>query len=275
MKIAVSNIAWAPAERAEAYATLRRHGATGLEIAPGLFLDGEPDRFEPSDAAVARLLDEVADAGLQLVSMQSLLFGVQDAALFGTPEQHGRLMNGLERAIALAGRLGIPNLVFGSPLQRIVPEGMSQEDAIAFAADSFRTLADQAVAQGAVIAIEPNPSAYGTNFLTDMESAHAFVLQADHPGVTLNFDIGALHMTGRFGDIDTLIERMLPVVSHVHVSEPQLAPAPATRAHADAVLQALDAAGYDRWVSIEMRNPGDDALSELDRALGRLTGTEG
>ena len=52
MILSVSNIAWAPAERLEAYDLLAEAGLTGLEIAPGLFFDAAEDAFAP-DAATA------------------------------------------------------------------------------------------------------------------------------------------------------------------------------------------------------------------------------
>ena len=61
--------------------------------------------------------------------MQSLLFGVADAHLFGGKREQDKFEQGMERAIELAGNYEIPT-VFGSPKQRIIPEGMSQEEAI-------------------------------------------------------------------------------------------------------------------------------------------------
>ena len=62
---------------------LRDHGVTGLEIAPGLFLAHAADPFRPSPDELRTATDAVRDAGLELVSMQSLLFGVAVLGFFG------------------------------------------------------------------------------------------------------------------------------------------------------------------------------------------------
>jgi sugar phosphate isomerase/epimerase len=269
MKFAVSNIAWAPQDRLAAYDILTRNSIVGLEIAPGLFFAEADDPFRPNAVVLERALRETVDASLQLVSMQSFLFGVEGAELFGEPEARERLKRGMSRAIALAGELGIGNLVFGSPQQRNVPEGMAMQDALDQAANVFVAMGDEAAAVGTRIAVEFNPAAYGTNFLTRAEEAIAFVRRVDHPAVTLNFDLGAMYMNDAFDLIDTLIPAAIGIISHVHVSEPFLAPAPAKLDDAARVLSLLQGVSYERWVSIEMKQP-EGGLDVLDAHVTRL-----
>ena len=56
-------------------------------------------------------LNEIRDADLELTSMQSLLFSVPEASLFGGDIARNQFREALERAIDLAGRFLIPNLV--------------------------------------------------------------------------------------------------------------------------------------------------------------------
>lgn len=269
MRFAVSNIAWSRAERLAAYARLGAAGITGLEIAPGLlFGDGE-DPFAPSAAAMAATRAELAAAGLRLVSMQSLLFGVAGADLFGDAAGREAFATGIGRALALAARLQIPNLVLGSPAQRQRPPGMGLETAMDAAAELLRPLADRAWEAGTQIAIECTPVAYGTNFLVTPAETLQFVQQAQHPAIRLNFDVGALLMTETFNQVEALLETAGSLISHVHLSEPFLAPAPADPATAIRVLKRLRAMGYARAVSIEMRRP-QAGLVGLDRALQHL-----
>ncbi|MFT6887513.1 MAG: hydroxypyruvate isomerase [Planctomycetota bacterium] len=269
MKGAVSNIAWAPAQRLDAYALLRRHGICGLEVAPGLLFFDAADPLAPTEAEAAPRLAEVAEAGLELVSMQSLLFGVEGAALFEGPDALARLEAGMARATAFAGRFAIPNMVFGSPRQRVRPDGMDPAAACDAAAAVFARFGDAARAVGTVVAVEFNPPAYGTNFLTDVDAALQFVRQVGHSGVTLQLDIGAMHMNDDFDRLGRMILDAGPLVSHVHVSAPHLAPAPGSAAEAARIERALRAIEYRGWTSIEMRPAGED-LSALDAAVARL-----
>lgn len=270
MKLAVSNIAWAPADRDAAYAILRGAGITGLEIAPGLFFDGAADVFVPTEVEAEAALGAMRRAGLELVSMQSLLFGVEGAALFEGEAGLDRLRAGMGRAITLAGRVGIPNLVFGSPRQRNMPDGLDREAAGSLAVDVFRRFGDAAAVAGTRISIEPNPAAYGTNFLNRIAEAEAFVRRVDHPAITLIVDVGALHMNGDFDTVETVAERAVALVSHVHISEPNLDPAPARADQAARVMTAMTGAGYGGWFSIEMKARPEPGLAALEASVARL-----
>jgi len=269
MKLAMSNIAWASEERLSAYQILADAGFTGLEIAPGLFFRAADDPFAP-DAAIAReAIAEAADAGLELVSMQSLLFGVAGAALFEGDEARSRFEAGMICAINLAGRFGIPNLVFGSPTQRRVPAELGMDEAIVQAADLFRSLGERAQSAGTRIAIEPNPAAYGTNFLNTLDEAARFARRVDHCAVSVNFDLGAMLMNESIDTATAAIPALGMMLSHVHVSEPHLAPAPAARRDLLPVLEALGTADYSGAVSIEMKR-SERGLADVSEGAGRL-----
>lgn len=203
-KIAVSNIAWDPADQPAAYALLKQNGVRGLEVAPGMLLSNVRDVFHPTDEEVNRALDTIRAAGLELVSMQSLLFGVEGASLFGSDEQRLQFRKAMQDAMGLAKRFNIPNLVFGSPRQRVIPDGISPQLAERIALQTFLQLGDAAAAAGTVIAVEPNPVGYGTNFLNTLAEADAFVSAVEHPAITVNLDLGAMHMNSDFNLIDSL-----------------------------------------------------------------------
>ncbi|MEA1650311.1 sugar phosphate isomerase/epimerase family protein [Nitrospirillum sp. BR 11164] len=270
MKLAVSNIAWSYLQRLEAYAILRDHGIAGLEIAPGLLFAEEADVFTPARDAVTARLAELDRFGLQLVSMQSLLFGVEGADLFGAPAGRQRLEQGLVRAIELAGRLGIANVVFGSPKQRVIPPGLPQEDALTIVGDVFRPLGDLAATHGVHIALEPNAVAYGTNFMTTFEETLKVVRHIGHAAVSFNFDVGALYMNDAFHLVAAFAQDAAEHISHVHISSANLAPAPTNEKDARAVFAALKGIGYDRAVSIEMK-AAPNALETLEVSVGLLT----
>lgn len=243
-------------------------GARGLEIAPALTFPSEEDPFVPSQAAVKALKADLEAHDISLVSMQSLLFGVSDAHLFGGVDARERFNVAMLRAIRLGEVLEIGNLVFGSPANRRYPDTMSAHCAFKHALEAFRQFGDMAQAAGTVLAIEPNPAVYGTNFLTTVASTADFVRKVDHPAIGLNFDTGALIMNGE-SDVTGIVAAADGRVSHVHLSEPQLAPAPADVNHARCVVSAIARTGYDRWFSIEMRRSVDSGLAEVEAALFR------
>lgn len=269
MILSVSNIAWSPKEKNEAYDLLAERGLRGLEIAPGLFFHDVADPFCP-DAATANIaISQIEKRGLSLVSMQSLLFGSQGAFLLGDPDSRFRFEREMIRAIELAGRFGIPNLVFGSPDQRNIPTGMTFTNAWARAADTFHRLGDRAASEGTRLAIEPSPAVYGTTLLATLDETVAFVAEVEHPAVQLTLDLGAARLDGSLDTIGSRLPALVSMLGHVHVSEPNLAPAPDDGTDLGSVLKGLKMAEYKNAVSIEMRRP-DGGLAVLRERVGAM-----
>lgn len=271
MKVAVSNLAWSPADRVAAYRALRAHGVTGLEIAPRRFFASAPDPFHPTDREASEALAPIADVGLEIVSMQAILFGAEGAALFEGDAALSRFRIAMSRAFQLAHRFGIPHLVFGSPKQRRVPDTLSMEAARAHAVSVFRGLGDEAMAAGTRLGVEPNPPEYGTNFLVDLREVESFVADVDHPAVSVVLDLGAMQLRGTLGGIADLTATRMSRISHVHLSEPHLVPAIADPRAVAGAMTALARTGYGHWYSVEMLASEPATLETLSATLGRLT----
>ncbi|SDX87498.1 Sugar phosphate isomerase/epimerase [Albimonas donghaensis] len=215
MRLSMSNVAWAPEERLEACAAMAEHGVRGLEIVPGLFFHAAADPCAPDAATAERALAEIAAQGLSRVSMPSLLFGVSGAALFEGDDTRARLQTGMVRAIDLAGRFGIPNLLFGSPGQRRSPRGRTGRRRRTSPPPSSLGSAMRAQAAGARFAMGANPEVYGASFLNTLEEAADFVAAVDHPAVAPILDLGAMHINGAYADAPGRVARLGPALTHV------------------------------------------------------------
>lgn len=265
----MSNIAWPPDVRLAAYAAMNEAGVNGLEIAPGILFVDSYDPFRPTRAAIRLAIAEIGLANLRLVSMQSLLYGVQGAELFGEADARARFLQGMNRAVDLAEELGIPNLVFGSPKQRVVPCGMKALTAEHVAAELFFKLGERAAAASTVISIEANPRSYGTNFLNTHEQAAAFVARVSHPAIRLVLDLGAVAMNGESVRELACRPEVMKLVNHVHVSEPNLLPAPSSQQVLAEALGHIRMMDYQGAVSIEMKQQ-EGGLGVIQECLASL-----
>jgi sugar phosphate isomerase/epimerase len=269
-RLAVSNIAWQPEQQAQALAILRDRGVSGLEIAPGLTFATSNDPFVPDPDALTAFSRTLAEFTLVPVSMQSLLYGVTGAQLFGSAEERRAFRTGITRAIDLAERLHIPNIVLGSPANRIIPAPLEHGAAQTIADETFASLGDYCATREVYLALEPNPAAYNTNFMNTVEDTEAVVRRVGHPHVTLNFDLGAVATNGQSTSVASLVGRVYDIISHVHISAPYLAPAPHDKDLLACAAKRLTAAGYAGWYSIEMKNvSGDDTLAAVRDAIAR------
>ncbi len=259
LKLATSNIGWRAEDDEAVLAHMRQLGFTGLEIAPTRVISDDP--YEHLDEARAFAKRVEGEFGLELCSMQSIWRG-RDENIFD-PEGARELLDYTDKACKFAKASGIRNLVFGCPKNRIKPDGSSPEDAIPF----ITSCGQLAHASEATFAIEANPDIYGTNFLNTTAEALEFLENMpDRTGISLNLDIGTMLQEDEGADVALAA---MPFVSHVHISEPHLAPVKPHPLHRE-IRRVLEDSGYDGFVSLEM---GTADLSTVKSALEYMADT--
>lgn len=261
MKLAVSNIAWTAEQDEEIYAKMRELGFTGLEIAPTRILPERP--YERCKEAIAWREWIAARYGFEIPSMQSIWYG-RTERIFGTPEERAVLLEYTKRAIEFAEAIGCKNLVFGCPRNRVLSEDANAEIAVPF----FRELGDYACAHGTSIGLEANPAVYHTNFMNTTEQALDWIARIDSPGIRLNLDLGTM-LYGN--EPAALLEGRVDKVSHVHFSEPMLAPVKSRPLHRE-IANVLLQQNYDGFVSIEMGRTDnlDNIIAAMEDISSRL-----
>ncbi len=261
-RLAISNIAWEPAEDASVSTVLGAAGVSGVEIAPTKWKEN-PIRASLADIAAYRKSWE--HRGLEIIAMQALLFGRPDLQLFGEESSRAALLEYLKGIVHLGAGLGAKTFVFGSPKNRARGD-MSTTDAMKVAEAFFTALGEHAQQHGAVICIEANPAAYGCDFITTTADAVELCRRVSNPAIRVNLDMGGVTMSG--DDPARAIRDAAEFIGHFHASEPNLQPLGAESDHA-AAARALSEIRYDRWISIEMRAIGEGKnVSAVAAAVG-------
>ena len=270
MRLAVSNVAWDTGEDDAIVTIFKRYGVAGVEVAPTKVWT-HPTQIPETDVTAYRRWWE--ERGIQVVALQSLLFGQQGLELFNGPQVRERMFEHLTGIIRLGGWLGARALVFGSPTSRVL-HGMDPSEALDVAVDFFGRLAGVAEQHRTTICLEANPVVYGSEFAQTTAEALDVVRRVGRPGFALQLDTGSLTLTGETDD--RTIERAFEFIAHVHVSEPNLAPIdPATVDH-QPIAATLKRLGYNGWVSLEMRSRARPSNAEaLEAALDRVAGLYG
>lgn len=241
MKLAISNIAW-PAEQDEImYEKMAELGFTGLEIAPTRIFPERP--YEHLEEAVRWREELHRRYGFEIPSMQSIWFG-RTESIFGTPEEREILQRYTYQAIDFAAAIGCQNLVFGCPKNRCVPEGTDPDTAIPF----FQKIAEYAVSRNVVIGLEANPPIYHTNYINTTCQALELIEKVASPGLQLNLDVGTMLYNQE--NMSELVGKV-HYVSHIHVSEPMLAPIQKHELHRE-LIERLNTEKYCEFISIEM-----------------------
>ncbi|WIM39757.1 sugar phosphate isomerase/epimerase family protein [Paenibacillus sp. PK4536] len=248
MNISISNIAWEMSEDAKVLDLLKEYSIHGLEVAPTKIWDN-PTEASVEDIKIFK--EKWSQHNIELVGMQSLLFGQTDLYLFKSTNSRENLKNYLIKIIELAGILGTKNLVFGSPKNRLV-EGKSKKEQLEIVIPFFQQLGKTALDNNVLLCIEPNAPQYGCDFITNTDEAIELIELINHPGIQLHLD--AAVMTLNKENYAESLEKASPYLAHFHISEPYLNLIGSENTDHHAIFNALNKINYKKWISIEMKN---------------------
>lgn len=257
MKLSVSNIAWSAEDDEEMYGFLSDNGFYGLELAPTrLYPENPYNHLTEAKEFSTWILNRY---GLCISSLQSIWYGRKEH-IFSSAEDRAALVAYTKQAVDFAVAVGCPILVFGCPHNRSIPDGLDQPEIIA--ADFFNEIADYAYSCGIIIALEPNPPIYGTNFINETRAAFDFSRRLNNSGLRVNVDVGTMI---HFNEPVALILDNIELVNHIHLSEPKLVPLEERTLYKE-VLELP----FEKFFSIEMCNCGD--IMTLKRTIEYISG---
>lgn len=252
MKLAVSNIAWETHDDPLVLQKLKQLKVTGIEVAPTKVW---PDWSDANEKAAQQYGREMHDAGLAIPAMQAILFNKPELQLFDK-NTHEKFLDHMKLVADLASAMGAKVLVLGAPKNRKRGQ-LSISDAISMATEFLQKVGEICHQRNCCIGIEHNPVEYGCDFVTNVADARYLVDQVNHPEIQLHIDSAGVHMCGN--NIEPVIDQAGSFV-HFHISEPMLEPVVNASLDHAKFHSALTNAGYNGWVSIEMKCPETEDL---------------
>ncbi len=247
MKISVSNLAFPRGDVLASSSALVEIGISGIEIAPTLLWPEAPKM----DSDISAYYLRIRDSGLEVSGIQSLLYGYPEYQLLN-PETWRDLRNHLRGMLHLGAALGASVAVFGSPKNRIRGE-LPLQQANHIAAEFFSSLLPDLESTQIILTLEPNAPAYGCDYLIRYRDVVEVSALVNSPFVQPQIDTGCLSMV--HDEPASAVHIRQP--GHVHVSAAHLLP-PNHDVAFDNLAVALRSAGYERWVTLEMLQFGDD-----------------
>ncbi|HEH9433216.1 TPA: sugar phosphate isomerase/epimerase [Aeromonas sobria] len=216
--ISISNIAWDVAKDDEVAKVLNDYGVSYIDIAPPKYFD-IPSKTE--EIKILEVKHYWNSNGVKPIGMQALLFGTTGLNVFGASETQDLLLQHLTHICRIGSTLGAKKLVFGSPKNRDRSH-LDDHQTLEISIDFFRRLGAIAESYGVVICLEPNPECYQSNFMTNSIDTANIVQEVNHPHIRMQLDIGAMNINNE--DPAKIIKSVAPIIHHIHISEPQLAP---------------------------------------------------
>ena len=258
MKYAICNemyVDW-PFEKAFAHAAAL--GYTGVEIAPFTI---DKNAFNIPKTKRDEIREQAHAAGLDVIGLHWLLAKTEGLHLTTSDAPtRQRTAEYLCELARLCKDLGGRVMVFGSPPQRNVPEGVSEQQAFDHAVEVFQAVAPTLEQNDVVLALEPLGPEEG-NFMLTAESSIAIAKAVDSPKVKLHLDVKAMSTESK--PIPEIIRSSQDWLVHFHANDPNRRGPGMGDVDFAPIFGTLDEVGYEGWVSVEVFDyePGVDRLA--------------
>ena len=239
--LCISNIAWVNSQDEQMYKYLKDKHIKYIEIAPTRIIDNPYKNIKKA----IKITDNLKkNYGIEVKSMQSIWFGKTEN-IFESEKSRLELIDYTKKAIDFAKAINCTNLVFGNPKNRNMNDSQKNTtEALNF----FREIGKYALEKNIIIAIEPNPTIYNTNFLNTTKEAIEFVKKINMPSIKINYDLGTVIANKE--DLK-ILEENLKYINNIHISEPFLNIIKKRNIHKK-VIKILKQKNYQHIISIEM-----------------------
>ncbi len=246
-------------------------GYGGLEVAP--FTLGE-DAASLSEERRAELRQMMKNEGLCFVGLH-WLFTTPSGLHMTTRNEavRARTWEYMHKLIDLCADLAVCKgeynavMVIGSPKQRSAVDGMTPKDAVNVFTHELAHTAPHAESRGVKLLVEPL-SPDQTNVITSLQDAVTVVKQIGSPAVRTMFDTH--NAVAEQEPHAELIRRYGSYIQHVHINEMDGREPGSGDYDFGALMNALRAAKYSGWVSLEVfdfqrggRQIAEDALNHM------------
>jgi len=243
-------------------------GYHGLELAPFTLKDDPRELTEEEAEAIG---ETVRAAGLEVVGLHWLL--VKPAGMhITTPDDAVRRDTAAfaRHLVRLCAAMGGTIMVWGSPKQRTLPEGVKYQDGFNRAVEVLRSVAETAGPLGVTIAMEPlTPKE--TNFLTTAAETVNLIHAVDHPACRLHLDVKA--MSSEAATIPQVIAANKKYTAHFHANDPNMRGPGFGEVEFVPIAKALKASGYDGYVSVEVFDYTPDPQTIASKSIEYLKKT--
>lgn len=240
-------------------------GFDGVEIAPFTLANSVE---EISSSKRREIAQAAKSAGVEIVGLHWLLVKPEGMYINHEDEsvrQHTR--NYLDELIKFCADLGGKVLIFGSPKQRSVREGITYEQAWDYAKETFSHCANTARDVGVFLCIEALPSRE-TNFINTVAEALRMVREVNKPHFRTMLDVKSMCAENK--PIPDIIREANGFAMHVHANDASGKAPGAGETDFFEIAVALKEIGFDGYISIEVFDFKPDAVTIARNGIAYL-----
>ncbi len=265
MKFAICNEMFEGWSFQDVCAAARDAGYSGVEVAP--FTLGKPvAEISPQERESIRKTADLAE--IDIVGLHWCLAQTTGLHLTSPDAQvRDRTALYLNDLTNLCADIGGNIIVFGSPRQRNVPEGVSYRQAKQYAIEVFRKAATLLEKRNVTLCLEPLSPAE-TDFINTADEAEEIISDIGSPNIGLILDVKA--MSSESEPIDQIIRRHRSRLRHFHANDANLRGPGFGNTDFTPIAAALASIKYDGWISVEVFDFSPDPLTIAVKSIQYL-----
>jgi len=238
-------------------------GYDGLEVAPFTFA---PFVTDISAATRREIVTRAAEADLDILGIHWVFVG-PDGVHLTHPDAAVREFTSeyMKALVNFCGDIGGKVIIFGSPKQRNIEEGVTYDQAFDYARSIMSEAMPVCEERGVTICMEPLTH-LETNFLQSAAETVSLIDAVGHPNFQLILDTKA--MAFEEDDRATLIRRYADRMKHYHANDENLNGPGFGEVDFAPIFGALKEIDYRGYVSVEVFNfePGPEAIASQSLA---------
>lgn len=262
MKFGICNEIFKDWSIEDTFAFAKKAGYDFVEIAPFTVAKSVT---EISAAECARIRALAAKIGIGISGLHWVL--VQTEGIYLTHPDAAVRARTSDYFVALVdccADLGGTRIVVGSPKQRNLMDGVTYEQAWAWATEVFRAAVKRAEERGVVLCFEPL-APNETNFVNTAAEGRRFAAQFASKAMSIILDVKAMSSEGT--PIPQIIRESAGKFEYFHANDPNLKGPGFGDMDFAPIAAALRDAGYDGTVSVEVFNfdEGPEAIATRSR----------
>lgn len=247
MKFGICNEIFQNWKLEDAMAFAKKAGYGGIEIAPFTIAkyvtEISPEQRQEIRAAAARTGIIITGIHWVLVQAEGMYVTHPDEAIRRKTQQY------FVELVNFCGDIGGTRIIVGSPKQRNLMEGITEQQAWDWALEVFRPAVKRAEERGIVICFEPLSPAE-TNFINTAADGIRFTQALHSPAFQIIIDVKA--MCSESKPIPQIIRESTPNFAYFHANDANLKGPGFGEVDFVPIAAALKEVKYDGWVSVEV-----------------------
>ncbi|MBD1157262.1 sugar phosphate isomerase/epimerase [Pelagibacterales bacterium SAG-MED20] len=259
MKLLISNIAWKNNENAKIVKLLNKKKIELLEFAPDILLSKDYSRknliFTKKSWSIKNI---------KLYSMQSVLYEVNNAFLYGNNQQRKNFVQEILKKIDIAKTLGTKVIIFGSPKNRkTFKKSKYVLDKIGL--KIFKRIAAYANKKKIIFCLEANPKIYRADYLNNTSDVISIVKKINNKYLKINLDLSTIIYNRE--NIKKIIKENISLIGHAQISAPYLQNILKYKKKIKELVKILKLNNYKKNISIEMTRPKKNSHKQIEKSI--------